>query len=107
MISSLSVYRSVYEYLFPDLFEKFVYASKCEQLQVVKSFRPCFTEETMDVFAENELSTENVIYTGGRIPSYGYIQLDQRLFEENGVEYTPENLYKSLFWSEYSDMGML
>ncbi len=107
IITSLSAYRRVYEYLFTDFFEKFVYASKYEQLHVVKSFRPCFTRNLVDALDEGEFSVGNVIFTGGRIPSYGYMQIDRQYFEDANVEYTSKSLLDLLFFSHYFNMGMI
>ncbi len=111
--SSLIAYRRVYEFLFPDLFDKFVYASKYEQLNVVKSFRPEFSEGLSQALCkglnvnDNELQRDNIIFTGGRVPSYGYMQIDKNLFDQYGEEFKQETLFDELFRSSYSYMGML
>lgn len=113
VMTSLGVYRSVYEYLLPDLFEKFVYASKYEQLNVVKSFRPTFSDGVLQILSEgpilqdNKLQLGNVIYTGGRVPSCGYIHLDKNYFDQSNQVFTEETLFDELFKSFYSFMGML
>lgn len=113
VISSMSAYRGLYEFLFPDLWGKFVYASKYEQLNVIKSFRPDFSAGLMESFEkwpqfrERKLQMGNIIFTGCRIPSYGYLQIDKKLFEQLGDEYTEEVLFDELFHSSYSFMGMI
>lgn len=113
VISSMNAYIYIYEYLFPDLWGKFVYASKYEQLNVVKSFRPEFSSELMKSFLElprfqeRKLQSGNIIFTGSRIPSYGYLQVDKKLFDQFGVDYTKEALFEELFHSSYSFMGMV
>ena len=113
VISSMSAYRGLYEYLFPDLWGKFVYASKYEQLNVIKSFRPDFSPVLMESFSkwpqlqDRKLQMGNIIFTGSRIPSYGYLQIDKKLFDQLGDDYTEEVLYDELFHSGYSFMGMI
>lgn len=113
VMTSLESYKRVYDFLFPDLFEKFVYASKYEQLNVVKSFRPAFSDGVMQVlsegpiFKDNKMQVGNVIYTGGRVPSYGYINIDKNIFNQNNVEFNTETLFDELFRSFYSFMGMI
>lgn len=113
VISSMSAYRGLYEFLFPDLWGKFVYASKYEQLNVIKSFRPDFSAGLMESFEkwpqfrERKLQMGNIIFTGCRIPSYGYLQIDKKLFDQLGDEYTEEVLFDELFHSSYSFMGMI
>ena len=113
IISSLIAYRRVYKSLFPDLFDKFVYASRYEQLNVVKSFRPELSEGLSQALCkglnvnDNELQRDNLIYTGGRVPSYGYMQIDKNFFEQIGTKYQPEALFDELFRSSYSNMGIM
>ncbi len=107
IMSSLTAYRSVYEYLFPDFEKKFFYASKYEQLQVVKSFKPRLKESVENAFEEGELAVGHIIYTGGRISSYGYWQIDKSSFESVGEEYSAKRILDVLFRTSYSIMGMM
>ncbi len=107
IVYSLAAYQKVYEYLVPDLVEKFVYVSKYEQLHVMKSFRPEVTEKISSCFEKNELSSGHIIYTGGRVPSYGYRQFDKNDFKKAGIEFNTKNLLDELFKTYYSFMGMI
>ncbi len=109
--SSKGAYEDIYEFLFPDLLNKFVYASKYEELHVIKSFRPCFSEKILKQFDNealdnSELTNGNLIFTSGRVPSYGYYQIDKHLIGHDETGLKLSDLIYSLFHTDYLYMGM-
>lgn len=112
IIASLNVFRRVYEYLIPDLFKKFVYASKYENLHVIKSFIPHFDINTTQSLMkrgvlDNEIiDSPNIVFTGGRVPSYGFNTIDKNFFDQIHEEYINVNLLEELFSSAFSTVGI-
>lgn len=113
------IFQEIYALLFGEDFSKiFIHAHKFERLTVLKQFTPVYafgqfgmvkeqTEYLEYLKAHKTKYGNNLIIESNRCPVDGYFMIDQSHFNKMGIEYNTSNLYKELFYSEYSYLGYI
>ena len=115
------VYAKIMGRLFPD---KVAYAKKYESLTVLKQFQPVllYDEDSLKLHPELQLKNDQLlnalqehrkifgtatVVTDDRIPKTGLYTIDKRHLELWGQEYTAESVIDELFFSRYTDLGIV
>lgn len=119
----LRAFEDTYKFIFGKLLEaNFVYAKKYEKITVVKQFYPLYyyndeyingeaklqeiNRQYKEIIEENISKTgRDIVITDDRIPKTGLVNIDQKILEKNGLDFTEEDILFILFNSRFSYLG--
>ena len=112
-----TLYARIYESIFGENFSKsFIQADRYEKLVVIKQFQPKIMvkkgdayESVVNEYFNNHLVKygNNIIVNNNRVPLTGFLTLDKKIFELNGIEFTTEKIYEQLFYTSYLTLGYI
>lgn len=119
----LRAFENTYRFIFGKLLEdNFVYAKKYEKITVMKQFYPLYYYSDAYINGEAKLQEINrkykdiiedninkkgkdTVITDDRIPKTGLVNIDQRILEKNGLDFTEDDILFILFNSRFSYLG--